>query len=185
MALNPDAVILPGRGLPFIAAVDTAAPNYETMTPAAPGTGWEALGHTSRDNNVQLSREGGDATVQGTWWTPAFRTTYADTSWSVTVNSVQVDETTLDLAFNGAIDTDSNGYIVPSTIVAVERALFILVVDGTSRMGLYLPHVSLSIGDSPAFDPTKFFEIPLAASVLDSEELGGIMQWFHPALEAA
>jgi hypothetical protein len=184
MALDGSAVFLPGRGIPFIGAVDTEPPAYKTMTPATPGSGWSALGHTSRENNVSLTKNGGDATTVGTWWEPAFRTTYADTTWSITVNALQMDENTLDLAFGGALDTD-DGYIVPSNIAAVDRALFILCLDGTDRMGLYLPHVSLTIGDAPAFDPTKFFEIPLSAAVLGSEDLGGIMKWFHPALEAA
>ncbi|WP_382307281.1 hypothetical protein [Herbiconiux sp. UC225_62] len=148
MALDGDAVFLPGRGLPFLAAVDTAPPAYKTMTPAAPGTGWEAAGHTSRENNVSLSKNGGEATTTGSWWTPALRTTYSDTTYTGTIASLQMDKLTLDLAFNGAIDTD-DGYIVPSTLTPVEKALFILCLDGIDRMGVYFPRVSIGIGDAP------------------------------------
>lgn len=184
MALDGDAVFLPGRGLPFLAAVDTAPPAYKTMSPGTPGGTWIAAGHTSRENNVALTKNGGEATTVGTWYTPAFRTTYSDTTWGLTINALQMDKNTLDLAFNGTLDTD-DGYIVPSAVTPLDRALFILCLDGTDRMGLYLPKVSITIGDGPAFDPTKFFEIPLAASVLNSDELEGVMKWYHPALEAA
>ena len=185
MGLNNSAVFLPGRGIPFVAAPDTAPPDYKTMTPSNPGDGWTALGHTSRDNNASYTKNGGEAETKGTWWTPAFRTTYTDVNWLLTVNSLQIDRTTLDLAFNGTVDPDDYGYIVPSAITAVERALFILAVDGTERLGLYNPRASITLGDAPSFDPSSFFEVPLSASVLDSEELGGIMKWYHPALEPA
>ena len=65
MGFNPNATTIPGRGTVLVAAPDTAAPDYETVDPAAPGGGWVALGHTSRDNNVSLSKGGGDSTQRG------------------------------------------------------------------------------------------------------------------------
>jgi hypothetical protein len=183
MGLNNSAVFLPGRGIPFVAAPDTAPPDYKTMTPANPGPGWTALGHTSRENNASYTKNGGEAETKGTWWTPALRTTYSPVNWLLTVNSLQIDRDTLDLAFNGTVDPDDHGYIVPSAITAVERALFILAVDGTDRMGLYNARASVTLGDAPSFDPAAFLEVPLSASILDSDELGGIMKWYHPALE--
>ena len=64
MGFNANATTIPGKGTVLVAPPDTAAPtDYETLDPTGtlPG-GWEALGHTSRDNNVSLSKSGGDAT---------------------------------------------------------------------------------------------------------------------------
>ena len=89
MGFNANATTIPGKGTVLVAPPDTAAPDYETLDPTGtiPG-GWEALGHTSRDNNVSLSKSGGDATQRGSWWDDALRSTYDPITWSVNVSHV-------------------------------------------------------------------------------------------------
>lgn len=178
--MNAANVMIPGRGAIFTAPVLTAAPDYKTMTPDAPGVGWECLGHTSKDNSVALSKSGGDVTSFDSWWTSALAVIYGSNTWSVSVGALQIDAGVLDLAFNGTVDTDG-GYIVPATVQAVDKALFILAVQGTKRMALYLPKVSITLGDAPTFDPSKLFEVPLSAAVLADENT--LMKWYHPGLE--
>lgn len=182
---NAANVIIPGRGAVFTAApgIDSI-PDYKTISPDAPGTGWTSLGHTSVDNAVSLGTDGGDATTYDSWWQAAIAVTYASKTWTVTVNPLEISPGTLDLAFGGALETssDNGGYIVPADVIAVEKALFILALQGTKRMGLFLPRVSITLGDAPTFDPTKLLEIPLTANVL-AEDSWGLMEWFHPALD--
>lgn len=180
--MNAANVIIPGRGAVFIAAPLTVAPDYKVMTPELPGTGWESLGHTSKENAVTLEKEGGEATTYDSWWAAALAVVYESNSWTVSVNALQIDAGVLDLAFNGSVDTDG-GYIVPASVEAVDKALFILAVQGTKRMGLYLPKVSITLGDAPTFDPTALFEVPLTAAVLTDENV--LMKWYHPGLEPA
>lgn len=180
MGMNAANVMIPGRGAIFLAAPLTDAPAYKTMTPDTPGTGWECLGHTSKDNSVALSKSGGDVTSYDSWWSSALAVTYGSNTWNITVGALQIDAGTLDLAFNGTVDTDG-GYIVPAAVQAVDRALFVLAMQGDKRMGLYLPKVSITLGDAPTFDPTKLFEIPLSAAVLADENT--LMKWYHPGLE--
>src|SRR5690242_9840379 len=101
MALDANALILPGRGTVFVAPVDTAPPTntqLATISPTAPPTGFECLGHTSRDNTVSYNKDGGDVTQLGTWWDDAVSSTQDPINWSLTVNSLQVDALTLGLA---------------------------------------------------------------------------------------
>lgn len=180
--LNAANVMIPGRGAIFTAAPGTPAPDYKLLDPANPPAGWECLGHTSKENSVALGKSGGEATSYGSWWAEALAVTYDATSWDISVGALQVDAGVLDLAFNGSIDNDG-GYIVPSEVVAVDKAIFVLAVQGSKRMGLYLPKVSVTLGDAPTFDPTKLFEVPLKGTVLSSEN--GLMKWYHPGLETA
>ena len=77
MGFNPNATTIPGKGTVLIAPPDTAPLDYETIDPTGIlSGGWEALGHTSRENNVSLSKGGGDATQRGSWWDDALRSTY-------------------------------------------------------------------------------------------------------------
>ena len=80
MGFNASSLVIPGKGTVLVAAPDTAPPNYLTIDPTGTvGGGWEALGHTSRDNNVSLSKSGGDASTVGSWWDEAVRSTYSAT----------------------------------------------------------------------------------------------------------
>lgn len=190
MSFNSGATTIPGKGTVLVADPDTEVQfDYLTIDPTADLTtiaaGWEALGHTSRENNVALSKEGGDVTTNGSWWEEILRSVRAGTSWTVTVNSIQIDAQTLGLAFGGGtLDTVKGTYDV-GEIVPQNKALFILIVDnGGNRMGLYIPNTSVSIGDAPEFAIDAYFEIQLSASIMASETTGKKFRWYHPALKA-
>ncbi|GAB2698363.1 phage tail tube protein [Thalassiella azotivora] len=169
MGLNSAQVILPGRGTAFTAAPDTAPFDKATVDPASAATytGWDCIGHTSRDNTVSLSKEGGEATNRGSWWDPNLRATRDPNVWGFTMNSLQVDELTLGLAFPGGEIRDG-GFWVPSATGSVERAVYILMADGSARAGLYFPRVDISIGDAPEIATDSFFEIQLSGSLLSA-----------------
>lgn len=182
-APNSGNVIIPGRGAIFVAPVGTAFPNYKTLTPQNVATPWRCIGHTSVENNVALSKDGGDATTYDSWWEVAIESTYAATQWSVTANALEMTKENFDLAFNGAqeITSTTGGYKVPSDIQASQLSVFILAVQGTKRMALGLYKVSLTLGDAPEFDREALFELPLSGTILGVD--GYVMEWFHPALD--
>jgi hypothetical protein len=183
MGFNPNATTIPGKGTVLVAAPDTAPPDYETVDPTDLTGGWTALGHTSRDNNVSLSKGGGDSTQRGSWWDDALRATFDPTTWSVNVNSIQIDGTTLGLAFGGGTQDGTAGtYDVGGTVVPQKRALFILIVDGATRMGIYIPNTVVTIGDAPQIAVDSFFEITLTAQMLNSESTGNRFRFMHPGL---
>lgn len=188
---NSNATTIPGKGTVLVAAPDTAPPtNYLTLDPSTDmsitAPGWEALGHTSKDNNVSLSKDGGDVTTLGSWWTEVLRSQRAATNWTVTVNSIQIDALTLGLAFGGGtLDTVAGSYEVGEITVA-NKALFILIVDvGGNRLALYIPNTDVSVGDAPDFANDAFFEIQLSATIKASAVTGKKFRWYHPALKSA
>lgn len=184
MGFNANATTIPGKGTVLVAPPDTAAPDYEAIDPTGVlSGGWEALGHTSRDNAVSLSKGGGDATQRGSWWDDALRSTYDPITWSVNVNSLQVDKLTLGLAFGDGVHNGTAGtYDVGGSITAVKKAVFILIVDGSSRMGIYIPNTTITIGDAPQIAVDAFFEIALSAQMLNSPTTGKRFRFYHPGL---
>jgi hypothetical protein len=186
----PDSsnVIIPGRGAIFVAPVGTAFPNYKTVTPTNVTGPWVCIGHTSVDNQVALSKDGGDSTTYDSWWANGIEATYAPNVWSLTANALEMTKANFDLAFNGTQETTSTtgGYLVPANVQAVNMALFVLAVSGsgTKRMGLGLFQASITLGDAPEFDREALFELPLAAQVLANAD-GNVMEWFHPKLDKA
>lgn len=189
MALNAGATIIPGRGTVFVAAVDTAPPAADaaalaTLDPLTPTTytGWDCIGHTSRENTVAFTKDGGDSTNQGSWWDESLRTNYDPTSWGFTVNSLQVDALTMQLAFGGGTHDGTAGTYDVKAITAVSRAVFILAVDSTARLGLWAPNASVTVGDAPDFPVDGFLEIQLSAAANTSSTTGTRFRWIAPGL---
>lgn len=173
LTLNDDAVVLPGRGTALIAPPGTAftAANLDSLRldadPVVIPASWLWIGHTSSDNNVALSKSGGDKTTKGSWWSKALRTTIADIDWDVVINALQVQTEILELAFpGGALNSTSGVFEIPDTISTVEKALLVYIQDGSQHMGLYWPKVSISVGDAPSIDPENFFEIQLSGRAM-------------------
>jgi hypothetical protein len=192
MGFNAAATIIPGKGTVLVADPDTLPPtDYLTLDPSNPTSfataapGWDAMGHTSRENNVALSKEGGEATSAGSWWDAALETNYSDVTWGITVNSIQIDALTLGLAFGGGtLDAAEGFYDVASSITPQAKALFVLMVSGNKRMAFYIPNTTVTIGDAPEIATDAFFEIQLSATMKSSETTGKRFRIYHPALKA-
>lgn len=184
MALNNDAVILPGKGTVLVAPVGTPLFDVTAFDLATPTTytGWDLIGHTSTDNAVALNRDGGDSTQRGSWWTPALRTSFDPSVWSMTVNSLQVDTTTLSLAFGGGTAT-AGKYAFPSSTTPVDKAVVVLAIDTTGTLGWHMVKGSCVCGDPPSFDPTAFFEIQLSITA-NEDDSGNFIEILFPTITA-
>lgn len=196
MGVDTTAKFVPGHGTLFSADAAAAFPANPlaafTLT-GTPPAGWTNVGHTSKDNTAAFTRDGGDKTVLDSWLADGIDVIYASTQYGLTINPIQVDEDSLDLAFDGFFDSDG-GYVVPGANNGITKQLFLLATDGTGKLGFYMANTSISIGDAPSIDPAKFFEIPLAASILaaDTSKIPakadgtpGIMKIYKSGLVAA
>jgi hypothetical protein len=196
MTADKTKTIVPGHGTLFVAAVNTAMPaggmDDFSLTGAAP-SGWINIGHTSKDNQPAFSKDGGDKTVLDSWLTDGVDVVYAATQWGLNFASLQIDEDNLNLAFGGSFDTDG-GYIVPSSNAGLDKALFLYSTDGTGELGFYIPTTSVAIGDAPSIDASKFFELPISATILAADSavipaaangLPGIMKVYKTGLVQA
>ncbi len=163
MALNDTTVILPGTGFLYTAPNGTAAPANKTA-PAAP---WENIGHTSREDNLAITREGGDVTVLGTWQNTALRERRDPTTFALTFRAHQADNTTLQFYFGGAdVDTADVFGVPAGSPGVIERAMFIRIIDGANELGIYVPKVSIGAEDDIELDVEGLMVFPLRATVL-------------------
>jgi hypothetical protein len=195
VAVNDNALVIPGKATVFHAPKNTALPanpltafNLGSNTVA---TGWRNLGHTSKDNTVAFSRDGGDSTSIDTYLADSVRTIYSSVSWSLAIPALQFDEDVLDLAFNGDFAADG-GYIIPGSATATDAALFLLFQDGTGKLGFYIPATSVTLAEPPSFSPESFIELPLSASIQSAASTAipavngvpGIMKLYKSGLTA-
>lgn len=185
--VDTDHFVVPGRGTVLIAPVDTDPFKLDEWDPAKKETftGWDLLGGTSSENPPSFDKDGGDTTQQNVWEEAAVYTTQEPTSLSLSVNVVRVAKESLELVFpGGKWDDETKSYEV-GNIGAVEKALFVVMIDGDKRAGFYLPKVSLSVGDMPEIDTENFFEAQMSAQILTSTKKGYRFKLYQPRKHTA
>jgi hypothetical protein len=180
VALTDSAVLIPGAGQVFTAPAETAIPASLTA-PAAP---WENLGHTSREDGLTITRDGGDSEIIGTWQNPSLRERREPTNFAITCFLHQVDNEVLEMYFGpGDVDT-ADQFGVTSAVATIERALYVRIIDGSNSASLYVPKVSISSEDDVEVDVEGFLAFPVRMTVLQVTG-SNLMTWIGPELGAA
>lgn len=202
MSVDATKLVIPGHGAVFHAPVNTRPPQNalaafgltKNTVPNGgdPAVAWKNLGHTSKQNTIAFTKEGGERESLDTFLSDAVRTTTSSTSWGLNVAALQFDADNLDLAFNGEFDEATGGYTVASP-APVQTALFLFFQDTTGSIGFWLPNTEISLGDAPSVDTAQFLELPLTGSILTAAEevipavegRPGLFQIFKTGLAAA
>lgn len=194
MSVDATKLVIPGHGTVFHAPKNTPPPatplaafNLQTDGP----TPWLNLGHTSKQNTIAFTKEGGERESIDTFLADAVRTTTSSTSWGVTAAALQFDQDNLDMAFNGDFNPATGGYIV-ATPAPIEAALFLYFQDTTGAVGFWLPNCEVALGDAPSVDTAQFLELPLSVSILAAandvipsvEGRAGVFEIFKSGLTA-
>lgn len=162
MALNDSAVYIPGTGKVYTAPSGTAKP-ADLKAPASP---WSELGHTSREDGLTITRDGGDSEVIGTWQNPSLRERRDPTSFAIVMFLQQIDNASLQMYFGGG-DTSEDGEFGVATVgETTELAAYIRIIDGTNEIGLHVPKVSIAADDDIELDVEGFMSMPVRMTVL-------------------
>lgn len=164
MALNGGVTMVPGRGHFWTAPVGTPFPT----DPQAPEEPWAETGHTSREEPLQVSRDGDDPEVLGSWQDPSLRTRQNPPTFSLAFALLQYDAENQKLFYgaNAEVDATTGRVKTPKVPVATEVALFVRIVDGTKEQYRYYPRVSILAADSEEFDVEALASMPVSATIL-------------------
>lgn len=179
IGIHDDGVLTAVRGAIFMAKAETiitsALLKQFTVEAATVGVGdgmWTNLGHMSNDNLPEFALDGGDATTLSTWLKAAFRTQYAQTTGTVTFNSVQGDKGTFKTFYN-AVDMTGAGVAFSLEKTPINKSLFILWSDTntTDRAGLLLPNSDIAFSSLPALSTDSFVEFSAQSNIKTSSVL--------------
>lgn len=173
MALNDNAVVLPARGFIFTAPVGTASPTpseIDAFDPAV-GTisGWEPLGHTARDELPVFGFDGGDTEVKGTWQNASLREVVTEVATDyVTFNLHQMDESSMGLYYGVTNPGSTVGKfdVTDTSTSPIQRALLIIIVDGTTNVGFHSTKTSIRREDAIELAIDEFIFMPVRATFL-------------------
>lgn len=162
MALVDSAVVIPGTGFLYLAPAETVQPASLTA-PAAP---WENLGHTSADDGLTITRDGGDSETLRSWQNTALRERRDPTTFAITAHLHQVDNSVFELYFGAGDVSNAGEFGVQDASATTSKALYVRIVDGANEVGLYVPKVSIGADDDVEVDVENFLAFPVRATVL-------------------
>ena len=154
MALKDNATLVIDTGNYFLAAPGTPAP-ADLLNP---GLAWTNMGHTSLDDILSVSSEGGEATVLGTLQSKSLRTSYSSRAETMGVTIQQFDEDSLKLYFGrnmDYIDGDARFMGVPETPQPTVVAFLAVYVDGSEHFALYAQKAEILRGDDMELSDTE------------------------------
>jgi hypothetical protein len=130
--------------------------------------GWTNLGHTSRDDLPEFGFDGGDTEVRGTWQNESLREVVTKPIADyLTIMLAQFDIPTFELYY-GKNSSKTPGVFGVSggTQAPVEKALFIIIQDGDTKIGFYAPKASIRRDDSIELAVDEFAMLPVRATFL-------------------
>ena len=187
MAMNDNAVITAARGWIYTAPVGTASPSVADVAdfdPAVGFAGWETIGHTSLDELPEFGFDGGETETRGTWQNATFRQVITEVASDyVTMNVHQFDENVLGLYYgtsNGG--AEAGRFSVQNAPTAtVDRALFIVIVDGDIKVGFWATKAAFGREDAISLDTDSFAFFPLRATFL-KYETSPMYDWIGPEI---
>lgn len=162
MALNNDAVLVAGSGNYFIADVGTEIPDDL----GNPGEAWVSIGHTSIEDILKISSEGGEPKVLGTLQSKALRTTYSPRSEAFAINLQQFDEASLKLYYGGNATVGTKGELqVPQSPTPTSKAFLSVFFDGERAMAFHAHLAEIYRGDDLEIaDTEELASLPLKVS---------------------
>jgi hypothetical protein len=130
--------------------------------------GWTSLGHTSREDLPEFGFDGGDTEVRGTWQNESLREVVTEPIADyLTIMLAQFDIPSFELYYGkNASKTPGVFGVSGGTAVPVEKALFIIIQDGETKIGFYAPKASIRRDDSVQLSVDEFAMLPVRATFL-------------------
>lgn len=130
--------------------------------------GWTSIGHTSRNDLPEFGFDGGDTEVRGTWQNESLREVVTEPIADyLTLFLAEFDTESFELYYGrNASKTPGVFGVSGGTQVPVETALFIIIVDGDTKIGFYAPKASVRRDDSVQLAVDEFATLPVRATFL-------------------
>lgn len=173
MALTDGAVLIPGRGSIWTGVVGTATKptlaQLATFVSAGtvPAT-WTDMGHTDLDDILAFGQDGGDTTVKGSWQNASLReiTTATAVDFFVVKSLQLLDNAIMALYWGGGDASTANEFALPDSPVPQEKAVTVVMVDGTTPLAFYVPKASIRRDDAFDMSDDDFAKAPLRFTLL-------------------
>lgn len=178
MALNNDAVLKVGVGHFYTAPVGTALPTDLRN----PGGTWTHMGHTSVQDILSASSEGGDTTTLRSLQNATLRTSTAARTEAFIMHLLQFDASSLKLYYGSNATVDGNGDVtVPANPVPTEVAWLVVFYDGQTTAGIYAAKASIIRSDDLSVSDTEnLVQLSVKVTPLQNGANDWAFRWLTP-----
>ena len=179
MTIDNTAVLKVGTGHFYTAPVGTALP----ADLRNPGGTWTEMGHTSIQDILSASSEGGETTTLRSLQNKTLRQTVAARTEAFVMNLLQFDTAGLKLYYGSNAAIVSGNVRVPSNPVPTEVAWLVVFYDGQTTAGIYAPKVSiLRSDDLSVADTENLAQLSLKVTPLNYGSNDWPFEWIPPAV---
>ncbi|MFE7463104.1 hypothetical protein ACFU6R_03230 [Streptomyces sp. NPDC057499] len=152
MALNDAATLVIGSGNYLTAPTGTVIPD-DLLSPLSP---WEAVGHTSLDEILSITSEGGEATTIGSLQNKSLRTKYSARTETLAFTLQQFDVPGLKLYYGSNAPVLADGTVgVPTDPIPTTCSFLAVFVDGENHFAIYAPKAEIYRSDDLSFGDTE------------------------------
>jgi len=153
-----------------------------TVTELNAPIGWEPIGHTNNDELPEFGYDGGDSETKGSWQKKVLKTITTETPVDyVTVRALQFDMDTLEFYYGKNASKVKNVFGVDAPNSAdVERAILIVLQDGTFKIGFSAAKASVRRDESISLETDDFASLPLRATFVKHPGRH-LFEWTVPA----
>jgi hypothetical protein len=129
---------------------------------------WVNVGHTSRDDLPEFGYDGGDLETRGTWQNESLREVETKPVADYLVFKLhQFDSGAFELYYGKDASAVAGVFgVAGGTTVPVEKALFILIVDGQNKIGFHAHKASFRRDDAVEMATDEFAALPIRATLL-------------------
>lgn len=155
-----------------------------TVTLKASSTLWVSVGHTSRGDLPEFGFDGGDHEVKGSWQNENLREIVTSPIADfLTLMLHQFDQSSFELYYGTDSQSTAGVFGVGNgNVTPVEKALLVLIVDGTNRVGFYAPKASVRRDDSVKLATDDFATLPVKATFLKLAGVANKFEWVNADL---
>lgn len=177
LKIDKTALVVASRGAYFISAAEVVLPvgglnvfAQHILSGKTLPTGWDVVGHTSRENMHSPEFDGGDTEQKGTWEDAMARELTASETLSYEMGILQHDKDTM-LKFMNGWQTSGGGIALPSTNRQFNAGVVGLVIDGDKISGFWNPNTSVRMTGLPSLSTEDFSEFTITVSPKPSTHL--------------
>lgn len=168
--MNDNAVLKVSGADFYVAPVGTARPiGAEALRkPASP---WENIGHTSLENIVDLTSEGGERTMLGSLQKSSLRESISNRTESFGLNLLEWTVRTLRYYYGANVVITEDGAVeVPTEPVPAEMAFLVVLRDGENVAGFYAAKASIfRNSDIAVADTNTLSALPIRVTALTAD----------------
>lgn len=138
-----------------------------SVSVTTPVTGWEPVGHTSRNDMPEFGFEGGDKEVRGTWQNAQLREVQTETPADyLTLFLHQFDTKSFSLYYGPNASETPGVFGISGEDNVNERAFLVIIVDGDEKVGFYAAKASVRRDDAIQMPVDDFASLPVRATFL-------------------